>query len=238
VSIHLERITVRAEKFPTEKHYPFTLPVFRQMPPLPVDASVMCFVGENGSGKSTLLEAVARACGIHIWQAEGGTRYQGNPVENLLYRYVQVKWADGPVAGSFFGSDIFRDFAKLVDAWAAADPGQLKYYGGKSLLTQSHGESLMSYFRNRCRIKGLYLLDEPETALSPKSQLELLTILSANGESGNAQFILATHSPILLACPKARIYSFDTVPVRSIAYEETDHYRIYKEFLEDRNKYL
>jgi predicted ATPase len=74
--------------------------------------------------------------------------------------------------------------------------------------------------------------------LSPKSQLELLTILSANGESGNAQFILATHSPILLACPKARIYSFDTVPVRSIAYEETDHYRIYKEFLEDRNKYL
>jgi predicted ATPase len=96
----------------------------------------------------------------------------------------------------------------------------------------------MSFFRSRYQIKGLYLLDEPETALSPKSQIELLALLDKMSIDGHARFIIATHSPILLACPSATIYSFDHPSVEPVNYEETDTYRLYKSFLTDRNKYL
>jgi predicted ATPase len=104
-------------------------------------------------------------------------------------------------------------------------------------MTQSHGQSMMSYFRSRYQIKGVYFLDEPETALSPRSQLELLELIGENSEAGHAQFIIATHSPILLACQGARIYSFDYMPVRTIEYEETEHYKVYKRFLIDRTNH-
>jgi len=151
---------------------------------------------------------------------------------------MRVEWVDGPVPGSFFASDMFRDFAQILDEWASTDPGILKYFGGDSLMTLSHGQSLMSFFRSRYRIKGLYLLDEPETALSPSMQIELVKLIHQMSRAGHAQFIVATHSPILLACPEARILSFDTVPVTEIAYEDTEHYRVYKSFLEDRTQYL
>jgi predicted ATPase len=96
----------------------------------------------------------------------------------------------------------------------------------------------MSFFRSRYQIKGLYLLDEPETALSPKSQIELLALLDKMSINGHAQFIIATHSPILLACPGAKIYSFDYSAVQPIRYEEAAHYRLYKKFMEDRNAFL
>jgi predicted ATPase len=99
---------------------------------------------------------------------------------------------------------------------------------------QSHGQSMMSYFRSCYSRRSIYFLDEPETALSPKSQLELLDILRENGKAGHAQFIIATHSPILLACEDAKIYSFDTSPVSVIKYQETEHYKIYKSFLLER----
>ena len=142
------------------------------------------------------------------------------------------------VPGSYFDSEISKNFAQYLDEWAASDPGILNYFGGKSLMTQSHGQSLMSFFKARYRFKGLYFLDEPETALSPKSQLELLQVLKQNSESGHAQFIIATHSPILMACPGATIYSFDEIPVKQIDYEKTEHYRIYRDFMVDRSKYL
>ena len=127
--------------------------------------------------------------------------------------YLTVEWTDGKVPGSFFGSDIFHHFRQILDEWAAADPGQLDYFGGSSLMTQSHGESLMSFFRSRYRIKGLYLLDEPETALSPKSQLGLLEVMREAGEGGHAQFVIATHSPIAPGSPRAVIYNFDRIPL-------------------------
>ena len=114
----------------------------------------------------------------------------------------------------------------------------LKYFGGKSLVAQSHGQSLMSYFRSRYRLKGLYLLDEPETALSPGSQLEFVKLLKEMSRKGHAQFIIATHSPILLACPGAAIYPFDEIPVKDIDYEQTEHYKVYKSFMENPSKYL
>jgi predicted ATPase len=134
-------------------------------------------------------------------------------------------------------SFIFHHFTQILDEWAVADPGQLTYFGGRSLMTQSHGESFMSFFRSRYQIKGLYLLDEPETALSPRSRLALLELLMTSG-AGHAQCIIATHSPILLACPHAVIYSFDYSPIQQVRYEETEHYQIYRDFLEKRANYL
>lgn len=166
------------------------------------------------------------------------TRSETNPYEQNLFLYLQVKWTDGTVPGSFFSSQIFRNFAQLVDMWEADNPGQIDYFGGKSLLTQSHGQSMMSFFKARYKIKGLYLLDEPETALSPRSQVELLRLLQEMSIRGHAQFIIATHSPILLACPGSAIYSFDHTPVKTIRYEETEHYQVYKNFMEDPKKYI
>ena len=137
--------------------------------------------------------------------------------------------------GSFFGSSVFQDFARILDEWASTDPGLLEYFGGKSLLTQSHGQSIMSFFKARYAIRGLYLLDEPETALSPRSQIALLDLLTKMTVAGHAQFIIATHSPILLSCPGATIYSFDQVPIAPIAYDQTDHYKLYKAFMVDHH---
>jgi predicted ATPase len=125
-----------------------------------------------------------------------------------------------------------------LEEWATMDPAQLEDFGGKSLVSMSHGQSLMAYFENRYRIKGLYLLDEPETALSPKSQIRLLEIINQMSTAGHAQFIIATHSPLLLACQNAEIYSFDHIPIQSIEYEETQHYQLYKKFIENKDQLL
>lgn len=236
--MHLKGVTFHSLKYPTKDYYPFNLPLFRETQQLMLDVPVTLFVGENGTGKSTLLEALAAACKIHIWHNTQRIGPDCNPYEDKFHQYISVRWVDGCVPGSFFGSKGFQYFAERLDEWAAADRGQLNYFGGKSLTTQSHGQSLMSFFRSRYRIKGLYLLDEPETALSPRSQMEFLDIVQTMSAAGHAQFIIATHSPLLLACPKATIYSFDSSPLRKILYEQTEHYRIYKDFMLNRNKYL
>lgn len=236
--MHLKSVTLHPHKYPREDCYPFSLEILQQTKQITFSTPVTLFVGENGTGKSTLLEALCRRCGIHIWRNLHGKRFETNPYEETFCNYISVDWFDGRVPGSFFGSSVFQDFAHMLDEWAAADPANLDYFGGKSLVTQSHGQSIMSFFRARYKIKGLYLMDEPETALSPKSQIELLDILAGMGDEGPAQFIIATHSPILLACPGATIYSFDQIPVRSVSYEETGHYKLYKDFMTDRKKYL
>ena len=236
--MHLASLTLHPERFPVRDCYPFSLPHLQQLGTLAFDAPVTFFVGENGSGKSTLLEAIAVRCGIHIWRDESALRVEHNRWERRLAEFLEVAWTDGKVPGSFFGADIFRNFAQLLDEWASNDPGQLDYFGGHSLLTLSHGESLLSFFRSRYRIKGLYLLDEPESALSPRSQLELLGILARESAAGHAQFIVATHSPILLACPGAAILSFDETPLHRVAYEQTELVRLYRAFLADPEKQL
>jgi predicted ATPase len=236
--MHLKNVTLHPERYPTQDSYPFCLPILQNTRQVILETPVTLFAGENGTGKSTLLEAIAIACGIHIWRNTERSRPEYNPYEDQLHQYISVEWKNGRVPGSFFGSKIFQYFAEVLDEWAAADRGQLNYFGGTSLTTQSHGQSLMSFFRSRYQIKGLYLLDEPETALSPRSQIGLLNLIRNMIADGHAQFIIATHSPILLACPCATIYSFDHSTVLPVNYEETDHYRLYKSFLEDRNKYL
>ena len=237
--MHLKKITLHPERYPTQQHYPFNLDLFQKTRAIMLNAPVTFFVGENGSGKSTLLEAITRKCGIYIWQGMQRPRFNASPYEKDLYKTIEVEWTNGQkVPGSFFGSQIFNNFAQILDEWLTMDPGLLKYFGGKSLMTQSHGQSLMAFFKSRLKIKGLYLLDEPETALSPKTQLALLSLLNELSRTGIAQFIIATHSPILLACPGARILTFDEISVKSIAYEKTAHYQIYKSFMADPNRYI
>jgi predicted ATPase len=234
--MHLLSVTLHPEKFPTDECYPFNLSILHETRKLEFKTPVTCFAGENGTGKSTLLEALTVKCGIHIWRAAEKRRFKYNQYEKNLSDYISVEWNESAVPGSFFGSSVFQDFVLSLDEWASADPGQLQYFGGKSLASQSHGQSIMSFFEDRYKRKGLYMLDEPETALSPSTQIKLLELISQMSSSGRAQFIIATHSPILLACPGAVIYSFDNIPVREVRYEETDHYRVYKDFLDNVGK--
>ncbi|MEN8245349.1 MAG: AAA family ATPase [Thermodesulfobacteriota bacterium] len=236
--MHLTRATLLTDEFPTMDNYPFSLDIYQKTKQIVFKAPVTFFIGENGTGKSTLLEAIALRSGFHIWRGLDRSRFEVNPYEDDLYRFIRLEWTNGMVPGSFFAADIFRNFSKNLDEWSSNDPGMLKYFGGKSFMSQSHGQSLMSFFRTRYKIKGLYLLDEPETALSPKSQLELLGLLHDMSRMGHAQFIVATHSPILLACPDADILNFNRLPLGSIGYEDTEYFKIYRDFLNNRKKYL
>lgn len=188
---HIKSVTLLHDKYPTDEHYPFNLPIFKHTRCLEFDTPVTLFVGDNGTGKSTLLEAIALGCGIHIWRKAEGTRYQVNPYEKLFFKFLSLEWSNGEVPGAYFGSDIFRDFANILDEWAASDPGQL----------------------------------------------ELLDIIGKNSQTGHAQFIIATHSPILLACDGAKIYSFDHTSISEIKYEDTEHYQVYRDFLLNRTRH-
>jgi predicted ATPase len=236
--IHLEEVRFNTEEYPDTDQYPFGLSLLQNTRSLSFQSPVTLFAGENGTGKSTVLRAICRAAGIHIWEEPGRRRYSKSPFEERLHDHIQVCWTNGTVPGSYFSSDIFRAFASALDEFAAADPGILKYFGGNSLMNQSHGQSLLSFFGARYAIEGLYLMDEPETALSPKSQVKLLQVITEAAKRGDAQFIIASHSPILLACPGATIYSFDHIPPETVNYEQTEYYRVYKEFLEDRTQFL
>ncbi|MDD5066144.1 MAG: AAA family ATPase, partial [bacterium] len=214
--MHLKKVVLLHKNYPTREHYPFNLDIFNKTGSVPFSSPVTFFIGENGTGKSTLLKAIALKCGIHIWQPEERGRYEMNPFEDQLYHYVNVEWKDKPVPGDYTSSELFKYFSQSLDDWAAVDPEMLQYFGGRSLLTQSHGQALMSYFRSSFQRDGLFLLDEPETALSPKKQIELLRLLDRTSRAGRGQFIIASHSPILLACPGARVYCFDHTPLKEV----------------------
>jgi predicted ATPase len=236
--IYINNISIKSEDYPVNDQYPFNLDIFQKTKSIELTKPVTFFIGENGSGKSTLMQAICRKSYIHIWREEERIRYGSNIYEEDFYKYLEVKWTDGPVPGTFFGSQIFNDFARFLDSWARATPAILDYFGGNSLLSQSHGQSLISFFTSVYNVKGIHLLDEPETALSPKNQLLLLKVIKQMSDAGHAQFIIATHSPILLALPGAAIKSLDSIPVTDISYMDTEYYRIYKDFLNNTNSYL
>ncbi|MFC2038093.1 AAA family ATPase [Chloroflexota bacterium] len=231
--MYLLNVRINSDGFPTRGLYPFNIPVIRKPAELTFKKPIAFFVGENGSGKSTFLEAIARKCDIHIWDKPRRHIAHNNPYETRLTDYVTAGWANGFVKGSFFRAETFHDLADFVDDLALCDPGRLKYHGGHILNTLSHGEGILSYCRTRFQIKGLYFLDEPEAALSPSSQVEFLNILQRLEAEGQTQFIIATHSPILLAYPGAQIFSFDSSRIQEVDYQDTGHYKLYRQFLAD-----
>lgn len=236
--MYLSKVRVNSEAYPTHRCYPFNVPILARPSELVFRKRVAFFVGENGSGKSTLLEAITKKCDIHIWDKPKRHVAHNNPYEDRLKDYITVTWSNGHVAGSLFRAETFYDLADFLDDVALCDPGRLKYHGGQILNTMSHGEGILSYFSGRYHVKGLYILDEPEAALSPSSQVKFLELLQQLEAQGHAQFIIATHSPILLAYPGAQIFSFDSSRIEEVRYEDTTHYRIYRQFFTDRSVFL
>ena len=232
--MYIERVRINNGDFPTRRHYPFSIPILNTTRELRLRKPVVFFVGENGSGKSTLLDAITRKCGIHIWDKPKHHLAHENPYEDRLKDFIEITWSNGRVSGSLFRAETFHDMANFLDDMALCDPGRLKYHGGRLLNVLSHGEGILSYFSGRFQVKGLYLLDEPEAALSPASQVRFLKLLQELEAEGHAQFVMATHSPILMAYPDAQIFSFDADRIREVDYEETAHYKVYEQFFTDR----
>jgi len=228
--MHLSFVTINHDRFPTTEAYPFNLPILQKTLMLEFQNPVTIFTGENGTGKSTLLRALCHRCNIHIWEGMPRTQFKINRYENMLHQALDIQWTNGSVPGSFFSPELFRNFSQLVDEWAISNPGLLEYFGGKSLITQSHGQSCMAYFKSIYKVKGLHFMDEPETALSPGTQLDLLDVLTEMSTAGHAQFIISTHSPILMSCRNAEVYSFDNHSIKRTSYKKTQHYKIYKDF--------
>jgi len=237
--LFLRSVTLLKEKIPDMHTFPFTVPAIRELETLQFDRPVTFFIGENGSGKSTLLEAIAYQCGFNTASGGRSEAYELEASHAALGDYIRLSWLPKVTRGFFLRAESFYHFASYLDQLAREDPSfQYEAYGGKSLHEQSHGEAFLSLFLNRFKGKGIYLLDEPEASLSPARQLAFLRIIHQLVRNGNAQFIIATHSPILLGYPNARIFSFDTIPIASVDYEETDHYQITKSFLNRTEKVL
>lgn len=202
---------------------------------------VTCFVGENGAGKSTLLEALAACWGLN---PEGGSQnfcFSTNDTHSPLHHCLRAIRGARPCRDSYFlRAESFYNAASYIeelDRQPAAAPPVSEAYGGRSLHAQSHGESFLTLALQRFHGEGLYLLDEPEAALSPARQLTLLTAMHTLVEKGS-QFVLATHSPILLAYPEAEILLFDDAGIRSVDYRQTEHYQITRQFLEEPDRVL
>lgn len=231
----LRKVTLLKEQIPVIESYPFTIPSVKSLDELEFSSNVTFFVGENGSGKSTLLEAIADKCGFNTAGGSRNNNYEVYDSGSELSDYIRLSWLPKATNGFFLRAESFYHFATHLEE---VDMTGFRDYGGKSLLKQSHGESFLSLFVNRFNGEAIYLLDEPEAALSPARQLSLLKIIHDLASKGDAQFIIATHSPILLGYPEAQIYSFDHGEISQIEYEETDHYSITKYFLENRKRFL
>ena len=222
-----------------DESYVFSLPVIKKLGNLSINKKVTFFVGENGTGKSTLLEAIAVNLGFN---PEGGTRnfnFSSVETHSILYKYLTVgKGVKRPKDGFFLRAESFYNVASEVDRLDEAAPSPFIHsYGGKSLHSQSHGESFMSLVLNRFGGNSLYVLDEPEAALSPTRQMTLLVRINELVKQ-NCQFIIATHSPILLAYPDADIFALDENGIKLTQYEETEHYIVTRQFLNNPQKML
>ena len=249
-----------------ETRFPFSVPVIRTLDRLRFDTAVTFFVGENGSGKSTLLEGLAAAAGLPAIGSADLEADATLGAQRELARALKLVWSRRTTRGFFLRAEDFFGFAKRLSAmraefveriaqldveyadrsaWAkglAAGPAHasladMERRYGADLDASSHGQSFLRLFRSRFVPDGLYLLDEPEAPLSPGSQLALMAMMQDMLGEG-AQFVIATHSPILLAYPGATIYSFDEVPAAVVAYAELEHVVLTREFLNAPERYI
>jgi predicted ATPase len=237
---YLRSIALKREQVDSFESYPFCLPAIRGLSNLDFHPKVTFIVGENGSGKSTILEAIATAYGFN---PEGGTinfNFSSNDTHSELYRYIKlVKGIAKPRDGFFLRAESFYNVATNIDELdkeLCGFPKIIDSYGGISLHKQSHGESFFALVMNRFRGNGIYILDEPEAALSPSRQMAMLSRIH-DLVNDNSQFIIATHSPIIMAYPDAAIYEIKE-GINSVKYEETEHYQVTRGFLNNTDKML
>jgi predicted ATPase len=229
---YLLQVGINRSKVPSFNDYPYCLPVCRNMEELDLHPAVTFLVGENGAGKSTLLEAIAIASGFN---AEGGSRNFGfstRASHSCLHEVLTLRRGlKRPQDGFFLRAESFYNVATEVDSLGVTG------YGDRSLHDQSHGESFMTLVMERFRGHGLYILDEPEAALSPTRQLALIARIHQLVHSAS-QFIIATHSPILMAYPDAIIYSLEADAIRRTEYTDTEHYAVTRQFLNNHKSML
>ncbi len=237
----IRRVTLKRETVETFDRYPFSLPAIRSLEHIDLHPGVTFFVGENGSGKSTLLEAVAVSLGFN---AEGGSRnfrFSTRSSHSPLHEHLRItRGSERPRDGFFLRAESFYNVATEIEKLDAGPGGSAPLadaYGGRSLHEQSHGESFLNLVMHRFRGRGVYILDEPESALSPQRQLAVLSrIHDLVGEG--SQFLIATHSPILMAYPNASIYQCSADGISRIAYEETEHFQVTRDFLSNPARML
>ena len=234
----LREVSLRRDLVPSWDAHPFSLPAVRTLDRLALNPKVTFLVGENGSGKSTLLEAIAVACGLN---PEGGSpnfRFSTRGSHSELHRALRVsRGTDRPRTSYFLRAESFYNVASEIERLDEGSGSLLAAYGGVSLHEQSHGESFLALLTNRFGPHGLYLLDEPEAALSPQRQLAALVRFHDLVEAGS-QLIVATHSPILMAYPDAWIYRLSEGGIERAAYEATEHFRVTRAFLADPARML
>lgn len=237
----VSEIKLLRDRVPSFDDFPFSLPAFSQLDTLALHPKATFFVGENGTGKSTLIEAIAVAFGLN---PEGGSRnfsFATRESHSDLGRYLRlVKGIRKPKDSFFLRAESLFNLAteiERLDREPAFGPKIIESFGGQSLHEQSHGESFFAVFRQRFRGDAFYVLDEPEAALSPMRQLAMLRILHELTRAG-AQFIIATHSPILMAYPDALLYELTAEGVSPVDYQVTEHFQTYRDFLRNPDKML
>ena len=234
-AIRLERDSVK-----NFDEYPFCVPAIRHLHRLEFHPAVTFFVGENGSGKSTLLEAVAVKLGFNAEGGGGGLQFSTRDTHSPLHDCLRLERGFGKSSDNFFLRaesfyNVASELEKIEEEFPAKSP--FRAYGGKSLHAQSHGEAFLSLLTNRLQGDGIYLFDEPEAALSPQRQLSVLTLLHRLVYH-QSQIIIATHSPILLAYPDARIYQFAADGITEVKYTDTEHYQVTRDFLNRHERML
>lgn len=233
----LNKLTLLRDQVQDWKVYPFSVPAIRELKELSFRSRICFLAGENGSGKSTLLEAIAAHYGFG---REGGTRSfrndttESNRAIDPLVKALRLSFDVRTGAGFFLRAESFFNVASHID-----DMDLTAFYGGRSLHTRSHGETFFTLLDLKFRRNGLFLLDEPEAALSQQRQLSFLVLIhDVLKNFKDAQFIISTHSPVLLAYPKAQILSFDEGKVHEVSYEDTGSYQVVHRFLNDREEFL
>nr|WP_239588289.1 AAA family ATPase [Gracilibacillus alcaliphilus] len=232
---------LKTEYIPSFQHFPLNLPVIKKFKDIYFHPNVTFIIGENGMGKSSLLEGMAVSLGFN---PEGGTRnfnFSNYDSHSNLDQYLRIaKGAYRPRDNFFLRAESFYNVATYVEELDQDPMGGARIvdaFGGKSLHQQSHGESFFATFNERFRGHGLYILDEPEAALSPLRQLSLLSRMDELVHQGS-QFIIATHSPMLMAYPHAAIIELSEDGMEAKKLEDTQHYSVMKQFFEDRNQLL
>jgi predicted ATPase len=231
----LKRLSLLPERLQPDS-YPFNLPILEGgRLELTFDRAITFFIGDNGTGKSTLLEAIAEQCGFNLGGGSRDHRFGGTPHDMPLANALRLSWLPKVTEGFFLRAESFFNFATFLDANYKEWPPVRRRFGDKDLHEQSHGQSFFALFRNRLGDdrRAIYLLDEPEAALSPQRQIEFLRLLHAWERAANFQLIIATHSPIIMSYPRARLLSFDGGRIHPAIYEETDHYKVTRAFLMD-----
>jgi len=238
---YLIEVKLERDRVASFETYPFCLNAVKHLDFLELHPSVTFLIGENGSGKSTLLEAIAVAWGFN---PEGGTlnfRFETRTSHSILHQYIRLsRGIKSPRDGFFLRAESFFNVAteiEKLDDEPSFTPPVIDSYGGRSLHEQSHGESFLALIMNRFSNKGLYILDEPEAALSPSRQMSMVARMHELVK-GNSQFIVATHSPIIMAYPNAIIYLLSEGGIERTDYTETEHYIVMKNFMNNYEKML